>query len=165
MEPKQGDPALLREALAQELLNAAIPAHLAYVWSDGTPRVVPIWFHWTGEEIVLCSPPTAPKMKIMEGETPVALAIDYEQWPARSLEIRGTATSEVVEGEVPEYAEITRKYLGEEGSREWRAQYGSMFPRPVRITVKPQWVALIDVTTGRFPSAIDDAIAAAAATA
>ena len=42
MEPKQGDLALLQLPLAQELLHAAVPARLAYVWSDGTPRVVPI---------------------------------------------------------------------------------------------------------------------------
>ena len=49
MTLQQGDLALLNEPLAQELLHAAIPARLAYVWSDGTPRVVPIWFQWTGE--------------------------------------------------------------------------------------------------------------------
>ena len=57
MTLKQGDLALLNEPLAQELLHATIPARLAYVWSDGTPRVVPIWFQWTGQEIVMCSPP------------------------------------------------------------------------------------------------------------
>ena len=44
----QGDPALLDTDLAQELLHAPIPARLAFVWTDGTPRVVPTWFHWTG---------------------------------------------------------------------------------------------------------------------
>jgi hypothetical protein len=160
MSIAQGDLALLNEPLAQELLHAAIPARLAYVWTDGTPRVVPIWFHWTGEEIVLASPPNAPKMKVLSHPTQVTVSIDYDEWPARVLQIRGLATSKVMDGEVPEYAEMTRKYLGEEGSQAWRAQYAQMFPRPVRIAVKPEWVALIDVQT-RFPSAIAAAIAGA----
>jgi hypothetical protein len=149
--------ALLNEPLAQELLQAPIPARLAYMWPDGTPRVIPIWFHWTGEEVVVCSPPTAPKMKALAQDTPVALTIDYEAWPARVLLIRGKARSERIEGEMPEYPAITRRYLGEEGSQAWRAQYASMFPEVIRIAVRPEWVALIDVQT-RFPSAIEAAM-------
>ena len=45
-----------------ELLRSTIPARLAYTWPDGTPRVVPIWFHWTGEEVIVASPADAPKV-------------------------------------------------------------------------------------------------------
>lgn len=69
------------------------------------------------------------------------------------------AHSEQLDGEVPEYAAMTRKYLGEEGGKAWAAQYAQMFPRPIRITIKPDWVALVDVET-RFPSAIAAAMAA-----
>ena len=158
MRLKQGDVALLNEPLAQELLQASIPARLAYMWPNGTPRVIPIWFHWTGEEIVMCSPPTAPKMKALAQDTEVALTIDYEAWPARVLLIRGPAHSETIDGETPEYAEMTKRYLGEEASKAWRAQYQQMFPQTVRIAVKPEWVGLVDVET-RFPSAIAKAIA------
>ncbi len=157
---QQGDVALLNKPLAQELLQAPIPARLAYVWPDGTPRVIPIWFHWTGTEVVLCSPPTAPKMKVLAQDTPVALTIDYEAWPARTLLIRGKAHSTRIQGEIPEYPAMTRRYLGEEGSQAWRAQYSSMFSQTIRIAVRPEWVALIDVET-RFPSAIAAAIAGA----
>ena len=43
MAVAQGDPGLLDDPIAQELLHATIPARLAYTWPDGTPRVVPIW--------------------------------------------------------------------------------------------------------------------------
>jgi hypothetical protein len=114
--------------------------------------------HPNGAEIVLCSPPNAPKMKVLAQDTQVALTIDYEAWPARVLLIRGSAHSQAVDGEIPEYAAITKRYLGEEGSQGWRTQYAQMFPSPVRITIKPEWVALIDVQT-RFPSAIEAAMA------
>src|SRR5579863_7589056 len=60
---QQGDLSLLQHPAAQELLHSKIPARLAYVWTDGTPRVIPIWFHWNGRDIVMATPPKAPKLK------------------------------------------------------------------------------------------------------
>jgi hypothetical protein len=37
----KGGPELLQDPVAQELLASRIPARLAYVWTDGTPRVSP----------------------------------------------------------------------------------------------------------------------------
>ena len=50
---RQGDLRLLEHPVAVQLLASAIPARLGYVAEDGTPRVVPTWFHWTGEELVM----------------------------------------------------------------------------------------------------------------
>src|SRR5215213_10054453 len=75
MTAQQGDPALLNDPVAQELLQSRIPARLAYTWPDGTPRVVPIWFHWTGEEVVMGGPPDAPKMHALQVNPAVALTI------------------------------------------------------------------------------------------
>jgi hypothetical protein len=58
---KQGDVSLIHDPVAQELLQSKAPAHLAYTWRDGTPRVVPIGFHWNGQEIVLATAPDAPR--------------------------------------------------------------------------------------------------------
>ena len=49
----QGDLRLLDTPVAVRLLASATPARLAYVAEDGTPRVVPTWFHWNGEELVM----------------------------------------------------------------------------------------------------------------
>ena len=48
---RQGSLGLLDDPVAQALLGSANPAKLAYSRMDGSPRVVPIWFHWTGEQI------------------------------------------------------------------------------------------------------------------
>ena len=48
----QGDLRLLESEAAKRLLASTVPARLAYVAADGTPRVLPTWFHWTGEELV-----------------------------------------------------------------------------------------------------------------
>jgi hypothetical protein len=47
----QGDLRLLEGDVAKHLLASTVPARLAFVWTDGTPRVVPTWFHWTGEQL------------------------------------------------------------------------------------------------------------------
>ena len=51
--PEQGDVGLLDDPAAQQLLLATVPAHLANLWTDGTPRNTPIWFHWDGRAVVI----------------------------------------------------------------------------------------------------------------
>ncbi len=155
MASKQGDLALLNEPVAQKLLHSTIPARLAYNWSDGTPRVQPMWFHWNGEQIVMASPPNAPKLKALTQNAKVALTIDDKDYPYKVLLVRGTVQLETVPGTVPEYAASAKRYLGEEGSKGFLEMYGGMFPEEnVRITVQPQWVGLIDMET-RFPSSFE----------
>ena len=153
MAVSQGDPELLNDPLAQELLRATIPARLAYTWPDGTPRVVPIWFHWTGEEIVMASPPDAPKVKAIQANPQIALTIDAEPWPHKVLLLRGTARIELVEDIPAEYGAAARRYFGEEQGAAWTAQVAQMFPRMARIAVHPAWVGLLDFQT-RFPAAL-----------
>jgi nitroimidazol reductase NimA-like FMN-containing flavoprotein (pyridoxamine 5'-phosphate oxidase superfamily) len=76
MTVKQGDLGLLEHPASVELLGSKIPARLAYVWTDGTPRVIPIWFHWDGRDFVLATPPKAPKLKALAKNPKVSLTID-----------------------------------------------------------------------------------------
>jgi PPOX class probable F420-dependent enzyme len=157
MPTKQGDTALLNDPIAQELLRSTIPARLAYVWHDGSPRVVPIWFHWNGEEFVFGTPPTAPKTKALRQNSKVALTIDTDAWPHKVLQIRGTAKVETVDGVVPEYAAAARRYFGEEQGQAWVEQMGKMFSQMARISVRPEWVGIMDFEK-RFPNAIEAAM-------
>ncbi len=158
MPTKQGDITILNDPIAQELLRSTIPARLAYVWRDGTPRVIPIWFHWNGSEIVMGTPLKSPKMKALQNNAKVALTIDTESWPHRVLLLRGTARVETVDGVVPEYAMAAERYFGAEQGKAWVVQVGSLFPQMARIVVRPDWVGLLDFEQ-RFPSAIESAMA------
>ena len=91
----QGSLALLDDPIARELLRSAIPARFAYIWLDGTPRVVPIWFHWTRQEFVLGTPAKAPKLKALAKNPKVALTIDDNAFPHKVLMVRGTAAVEI----------------------------------------------------------------------
>ena len=158
MPTKQGSIALLSDPVAQELLRSTAPARLGYVWRDGTPRVVPIWFHWNGKEIVLGTPAKAPKVRALTPGAKVALSIDGNAWPYKVLQIRGTAQVETVPGVVPEYALAAERYFGADQGRAWVKQVEGMFSHMVRIAVKPEWVGVLDFEK-RFPSAIEAAMA------
>ena len=153
MANKQGDIALLNDPVAESLLKSTIPARLAYNWLDGTPRVVPIWFHWDGKEFVLASPPKAPKLKALRKNAKVALTIDDTAFPHKVLLVRGTAKVEMVKGVAPEYAASARRYFGEEQGKAWVEQVGSMVSEMGRVASRPEWVGIIDFET-RFPSAL-----------
>ena len=150
---KQGDLSLLQHPASQELLHSKIPARLAYVWMDGTPRVIPIWFHWNGREIVMASPPKAPKLKALAKNPKVSLTIDDNIFPHKVLLVRGTARLEPVNGIVPEYVAAAERYFSPEQAKAWVGQLRTMISAMVRITITPEWVGLLDFQT-RFPSAL-----------
>src|SRR5262249_31905226 len=157
MATKQGDVALLNDPIAKELLQSTIPARFAYVGSDGTPRVIPIWFHWSGKQIVLGTPPTAAKLKALAKNPKVALTIDTNTWPHKVLQIRGTAQIEIIGGVVSEYASAAHRYFGRDQGQAWIEQAKKMFARMGRISIRPEWVSIIDFEN-RFPSAIGAAM-------
>jgi len=162
MATQQGSLALLDDPVAQKLLQSTLPARLAYNWSDGTPRLIPIGFHWNGQEIVLGGPPDAPKMKVLHDGAKVALTIDSDNMPYKVLLIRGSVHIDTVEGISTEYGTSGRRVLGEEQRQAFLDQIRPMIPRMSRIFITPEWVGVLDFEA-RFPSALEHAMERAAA--
>lgn len=156
MPTKQGSLDLLNDPVAQSLLQSSNPARLAYVWKDGTPRVVPIWFHWNGTALVLGSPPAAPKVKVLDGAK-VGVTIDSNGFPYKVLLIRGTARVQEVDGITPEYKLAAARYLGVEGGSQWVANMEPITPRLAKISITPEWVGVQDFEQ-RFPNAVEAAM-------
>ena len=148
----------LKDEVAEELLNSREPAKLAYIWTDGTPRVVPIWFHWNGQEIVLGTPGGAPKVKALELRPEVALTIDTNIWPAHVIVMRGVAEVQHMSEVVPEYALAAERYLGAEQGSAWVQQAAGILKDWARVAITPKDVRIIDFET-RWPSAIARAMA------
>ena len=138
--------------VAQQLLQSAIPARLAYVGTDGTPRVIPIAFYWTGREIVVCTSPTSPKAQALRANPHIALTIDTERAPWNQLLVRGTVEIEVVDGIPPEYLRASEKGMPEEQWDEFAEQVRGMYPQMARITIVPAWAKVFDFSTGRVPA-------------
>jgi hypothetical protein len=145
------DLSLLDDPVAKQLLRSTAPARLAYNWFDGTPRVVPIWFHWDGEALVVTSPAKAPKLKVLASRPDVAVTIDTDGRPYRVLSIRGRAAVDLVDDVPPEYAAAAERYMGEEPAKAWIAQLRGR--KMGRIRIQPEWVNILDFET-RLPSAL-----------
>jgi hypothetical protein len=158
MNLPQGDPRLLDTAPARRLLSSSIPARLAFVWTDGTPRVIPTWFTWTGEEIVMCTFMAGPgirhptrRVDVLRKNPDVAITIDTDDAVPHVLLIRGRAVVTEADGLVAEHVAAARRYLGEEASASFEAAARQPGTRTARIGVRPTWVGLIDFET-RLPS-------------
>lgn len=150
MALNQGDLALLEHPVAKELLVSNIPARLAYVATDGTPRVLPIWFHWDGRQLVMGTMPNAAKLKALAQNPKVAITIDDNSFPNKVLLIRGTAKVDIVEGVVSGWAQAAERYLGPENGKAFVEQIRSKGGGQARIIVTPEWVGVLDFQT-RFP--------------
>src|SRR3954470_8673083 len=132
----QGDTALLTHPVAEQLLGSRELARLGYTWTDGTPRVVPIWFHWTGEALTFGSPLKAPKLKALAADPRVAVTVDQSaQWPYEALMIRGSATVERCDDVTEEYVASAHRYFGGQ-AEDW---LGQVRGQPMaRISVRPE---------------------------
>lgn len=157
MPTKQGSLALLNDPVAQKMMQSTVPARFAYNWTDGTPRVVPIGFHWNGSEFVLGTPPDAPKMKALRDGDKVALTIDSDSMPYKVLLIRGPVRVDTVEGIAPEYSAMILRTFGQEGGEAWLEQLRPICPRMSRVFIRPEWVGILDFEM-RFPSALERAM-------
>ena len=156
----QGDLALLETETAQRLLAAPIPARTAFIAPDGTPRIVPSWFHWTGAELVMPTYIAGPRIGIrhparrvasLRARPDVAVSIDTEMFPPQSLTLRGRVEITEVNGLAPEYAAAARRYLGEQAAAGMLASMDQPGTVQARIALQPAWVGLIDFVT-RMPS-------------
>ena len=139
---------------AQELLASTSSAHLAYTAGDGTPRVIPVGYFWTGTEFVIATAPTAPKVAALRARPDVALAIDGGGTPeqSRALSVRGRASIEVVDGLVPEYLAAARKSMDADAAAEFEASCRAMYDQMARIAIAPTWVRFYDYGAGRMPT-------------
>jgi hypothetical protein len=155
---RQGDLALLDTELARRLLASTIPARFAYTGQDGTPRIVPTWFTWTGDQIVTVTYVSGPvrhpaqRLAALAARPDVAITIDTEGFPPEALSIRGRAVITTVDGVAPEYEACAHRYLGDDAGSELIRSIPVDGLRMARIAVRPRWVGLLDFEH-RFPSA------------
>jgi nitroimidazol reductase NimA-like FMN-containing flavoprotein (pyridoxamine 5'-phosphate oxidase superfamily) len=145
----QGDLRLLETDVAQRLLRSTELARIAYVAKDGTPRVFPMLFHWTGGKVVF-STFGGLKVNALRARPDIAVTIDAATTPPSVLLIRGKAEVTDVDGIVAEYALAQRRYAGEEQGAANVAEVDRPGTKMVRIALRPQWVGVIDFVT-RFP--------------
>lgn len=139
---------------ARTLLESATLLRLAYEGSDGFPRVIPIGFLWAGDQIVVCTAATAPKVKALSSRPNVAVTIDVGDTPteAKALLVRGVASVEIVDGVPDEYIRAATKVMGADQVTAFESQVGSLYDRMARISIEPVWARFFDFGAGRMPA-------------
>jgi hypothetical protein len=149
---------VLSKTLSQELLKRDV-ARLAFVATDGTPRVIPIGIVWNGSEIVMCTTKNARKLTALRRNPAVALTIDTEVHPPDVLLLRGDAELDPVDGLPAEYLQASGTYrMTPEQRQEWEAEIKSLYvDGMVRIVVRPTWARLIDFEA-TLPAAVQELV-------
>jgi hypothetical protein len=149
----QGDVSLLDTPTAQHLLTTPQVARLAYTGKDGTPRLIPVNFLWTGDEVVIGAFAGTYKVRDLRARPDVAVTVDTADGPPQVLMLRGKATLTEVEGVLPEYATIQRQGMGEEAGNRYLEAIDQPGLRMVRIGLRPTWVGVLDFQQ-RYPGLI-----------
>ncbi len=111
-----------------------------------------------GDEIVICTAVTSPKVEALSKRPDVALTIDVGDTPdtARALLVRDSASVEIVGGVPYEYIAGSSKGLGEEGVAEFEQHVRTMYDQMARISIEPRWARCYDFGAGRLPKFLSE---------
>ena len=149
--------AVLDDPVSKRLIASSIPARLAYVGTDGYPRVIPIGFLYDGERFVVFTTPNSAKVALLRANPKVAITIDTESFPPNVLLVRGTAQLSQVDGVPDEYVEASRKLVPAEDFAAWESGVRALYTEMVRIEITPHWAKVLDFET-RIPSAVQELV-------
>ncbi len=130
----------------QLLLESRVPARLAWNDAGGAPRVAPLWFRWTGTTLELSTFAGSRKLDELRDRDAVAVSIDTEDLPYRSLRIRGRVTIEAVKGLTSSYEQAARRYLGDGSAQDWcdrlaGANQALLIIHPTEASASDMWSA------------------------
>ncbi len=132
------------------LLEAPIPARLAYIGKNGAPRAIPVSYLWNGRAFVFASPVDWAKVEALRLNPRVALTVDETVFPPRAFMARGTSSIEIVQGVPREYIDASRRIVGDELMPSWEAEVRNKMHEMALITITPTWLKVVDFET-RFP--------------
>lgn len=158
----QGDVKLLDSAVAQRLLTTALVARLAYTGKDDTPRLIPVNFLWTGDEVVIGAFAGTYKIRDLRARPDVAICVDTTDGPPQVLMLRGKVTLAEVDGILPEYATMQRAVMDDGAGDAYLEAIDKPGLRMVRIGLRPAWVGVLDFQEripGRTPELVRAALA------
>lgn len=109
------------EAPARELLSQTNIGNLGFHGLDGYPRVIPVWFNFTRDEIQVASPPGAYKIRCLRADPRAVLTVSTSATPFRVVSATGQVEIDVIEE--PErirfVTDIATRYLGLDGGRAY----------------------------------------------
>ena len=129
------DLAQSRKAHIEDRLRTEPIIWLGSVRPDGRPHLVPVWFLWDGQTILILSKPNNQKLRNIEQNPNVMLALEAADQGNDIVLVEGTA--ELVDepgltATMPEYAE---KYADLLSRMDWTAeQMATSYTQAIRVT-------------------------------
>jgi PPOX class probable F420-dependent enzyme len=103
--------ARLPEALLALLRQPSL-CFLATTMADGSPQVTETWVDTDGEHLLINSVKTHVKVRNVERDPRVAVAIAEPRSPSRYFQVRGRVLSVTTDGAVDHIEALAQRYLG-----------------------------------------------------
>lgn len=103
-----------RDAHIDERLRAELMMWLSTVRPDGRPHLVPVWFLWDGRTILIFSRPNQQKLRNLQHNSSVVVALDTAEQGDDVVMIEGKAElldDPKVSAALPAYAEKYKQRL------------------------------------------------------
>jgi PPOX class probable F420-dependent enzyme len=113
----------------KDLFEKKTFAHLATVGLDGSPQVTPVWIDYDGTYVRFNSAKGRVKVRNLERNPRVALAIQDPDNPYRYVQVRGRIAEATEQGADAHIDALARKYLGQD-------KYPFRQPGEVRVMYK-----------------------------
>jgi PPOX class probable F420-dependent enzyme len=108
--PDGQSPDLLDELMA--LLRAPSTCYITTLMPDGSPQLTQTWVDTDGEHIVINTVQGFQKLRNMERDARVAVAVSDPDRPARYITVRGRVTATSTAGATDHIEALAQKYLG-----------------------------------------------------
>ena len=112
------------------LLRAPSTCYVTTLMPDGSPQLTQTWVDTDGEHILINSVVGYQKMRNIERDPRVAVAVSDSADPTRYITVRGRVTATTTDGAADHIEALAQKYLG--GPYPW---YGGRDQTRVTLTI------------------------------
>ncbi len=119
-----------------ELLNRPSTCYVATTMADGSPQLTQTWVDTDGERVVINSVQGFLKVRNIEREPRVAVAVSDPDNPRRYFQVRGRVVDVTTDGGTEHIEKLSQKYLGT--PYPW---FGGRDQVRVIITIEPEKIS------------------------
>lgn len=119
-----------------DLLNKRSPCFLATIMADGSPQLTETWVDTDGEHVIINTVVGFLKVRNVERDPRVAVAIQDPENPFRFIQVRGTVISMTTDGGAEHIDRLSQKYTGK--PYPW---YGGRDQQRIILTIEPEKVS------------------------
>lgn len=95
-----------------ELLRGTAACYLSTVMPDGSPQLTQTWVDTDGRDVLINTVVGHQKVKNIQRDARVALAVSSTTHPSRYFEVRGHVTDRLTAGAAEHIEALAQRYLG-----------------------------------------------------